>query len=204
MTGSKKRRKKLHQKLATHPHRKIPQIPKHYFLRPGIPAPTFYKGKVENKKHYIYKVFLAETLRDRLPGVNITYEYDGLPPFWHERYDRWLNYHPDIFLEYHDHDLKRSYYCDIEVNGGIHYKNKDQILKVIERKNHIYPYLQTKKEPNKEDYATIASYSIIEVDDFEYRTITELYRAVKQIFINGGLEPEDLEQVLLSYLKVAA
>jgi hypothetical protein len=204
LSGSKKRRQKLHQKLAGHGHRKVPHVPKHYFLRPHIPPPTYYKGKAENKKHYDYKIFIGETLRDRLPYIDINYEYLELPTFYHERYNRYLSYTPDIFISYHDDEFKRSYYCDLEINGLIHYKNKDQILKVKERKDHIYPYLQTKKEPNKEDYSTVASYIIIEVDDFEYETITDLYHLVKTRVFEGGQHPLDLDKILFGYLKVAA
>lgn len=182
----------------------MPQVPSHFFTRPHVPPPQIHNGKVENKQHYEYKIFLGETLRDRLPYVTINYEYDGLPPFYHERYNRYLTYTPDIFVSWVDDANKIVYYSDVEVNGLVHYKNKDQILKVKERKDHIYPYLQSKKEPNKEDYATVAAYVIIEVDDFEYHPITDLYRNVKDLVFNGGLHPFNFDKILLSYLKVAA
>lgn len=202
MSGSKKRR--LHQKLAKHPHKKLPQVPSHYFTRPCVPPPTCYQGHEENKQHYEYKVFLAETIRDRLPYVTINYEYDGLPPFWHERYNRLLTYTPDIFVSWVDDYTKAVYYSDVEINGLIHYKNRDQILKVKERKDHIYPHLQSRKEPNKEDYVTVASYIVVEVDDFKYEPITDLYRRVKDVVFTGGVEPLNFDKILVAYLKVAA
>lgn len=196
-------KKKLHQKLAKHPSRKVPRIPKHYFSRPHIPPQIQQNGRLENEQHYRYKIFLGETLRDNLPYLTINYEYKGLPPFWHERYSRHLRYTPDIYVEYHDDELKRSYYSDIEINGGIHYKNKDQILKTRERLDHIYPYLQGHKTPNREDYKIVASYIIIDVDDFEYFTINDLYLCTKSEILLGGLAPKNIRETLTGYLKVA-
>src|SRR5215217_2584779 len=137
------KKKKLHELLASKPSRKKPYIPKRYFKRPWIPPPIDPEsGKPEPKEHYEYKILLGEKMRDWLPYLEINYEYYGLPSFYHARYDRFVNYRPDIFIEYHNDKKKQSWFSDIEINGLIHYKSKDQILKVKERKNLVYPTLK--------------------------------------------------------------
>jgi hypothetical protein len=204
MAGSRKR-KTLIQKLAKHESRKIPSIPNHYFQRPEVPPPTNFDNKEENKKHYQYKIFLGETIRNRLPHLSshINYDYDKLPPMWHERYAKYLTYLPDIFIKWRDDGNEIIYLTDIEINGLIHYKNKTQILKMIERRNLVYPYLCSYKEQGFDDYRTIASYMIIDVDEFEYQTINDIFHNVKETFYNGGLNPPNMDSYLQNYLKVA-
>jgi hypothetical protein len=191
--------------LQKKPSRKIPKVPKSFFLRNCVPPPTIYEGKFENEKHYKYKIFLGETIRDRLPYLeSINYEYQNLPNFFHGRYNRYLTYLPDIFIKFCDDETKTFFVADIEINGIIHYKNKNQILKCKERKDHIYPYLQQSKELGKEDYRTVASYIVFDVDDFEYQTINDLFHIFKDVYLQiGGLYPPRFDAILTEYLKVA-
>lgn len=154
-------------------------------------------------KHYEYKVYLGETLRDNLPYLKIDYEFTGLPSFFSERHNKFVNYQPDIFIEWHDDQNKLSFFSDIEINGLVHYKSKEQILKIKERKNHIYPVLSAMKAANKPDYKTISSYIIIEKDDFEYSEINDIYAETRGQILSGGVFPVDLDIVLDNYLKVA-
>ena len=202
MAGSKKRKLKLHQKLAKHPSRKKPNVPKSFFLRPWVPPPSTFQGKLENEDHYKYKVFLGETIRDRLPYLEtIQYDYQSLPDFFHARYNRFLSYLPDIFIKYVEDKYKTVYVADIEANGLIHYKNRGQILKNKERKDHIYSFLQNYKEKGKEDYKTIASYMVFDIDDFELLSINEIFHTFKDTFFNGGIYPKDFDAFLNNYLK---
>jgi hypothetical protein len=207
VSGSKKRKLKLHQKLSKKPSRKVPNVPKSFFLRDCVPPPSTFMGKLENEKHYKYKIFLGETIRDRMPFLtSIEYDYQSLPDFFHARYDRYLSYLPDIFIKFIDDTLETIFICDIEINGLIHYKNKNQILKCKERKDHIYPYLQNYREPDREreHYKTMASYIVFDVDDFEYNTISELFDIWKIWFFGlGGVYPERFDAMLVEYLKVA-
>lgn len=206
MAGSKKRKLKLHQKLAKKTSQKIPSVPKSFFLRDCVPPPSTFQGKLENEKHYKYKIYLGETIRDRLPDIDlIEYDYQALPTFFHARYDRYLTYLPDIFIKFIDDNSKKVYVCDIEINGLIHYKNRNQILKSKERKDHIFPYLQKYKEIGKEeDYETVASYVVFDVDEFEYNSISELYHIWKNVFyVTGGVHPVRFDAMLQDYLKIA-
>lgn len=202
MTGSKKR-KTLIQKLANHDSRKVPDIPKHYFNRPEVPPPTNFEGKPENPKHYRYKIFLGETIRNRMPFLDskIHYDYDQLPEFYHERHGRNVHYLPDIFILWVDEANEITYVCDIEINGLIHYKNKNQVLKNIERKNLIYPYLQQYKDGQFKEFKTVASYIIVDVDDFEYQTVSDIFHMVKDAFYAGGLYTKNIDIFLNNYLK---
>ena len=184
------KKKKLHQKLANQDSRFIPIIPKEYFSRSHVPPPFIFNGKKENRKHYRYKIFLGETIRDTTPDMTINYEFNGLPSFYHARHDRFVNYQPDIFIEQTDnyHGIVR--YSDIEINGGIHYKNDNQMLKNKERKDLVYPVLQNMFPADKPNLKTIASYIIIEVDDFEYRTIEDILRETLIRITKGGVYSE--------------
>ena len=184
------RNKKLHQKLANHSLKVIPDIPKEYFKRSHVPPPFLFNGKPENRKHYRYKIFLGETIRDTTPEMKVNYEFNELPSFYHARHDRFVNYQPDIFIEQIDKHLGIVRYSDIEINGGIHYKNDNQILKNKERKNLVFPTLQKMVPADKPDYLTIASYIIIEVDDFEYRNIETILRETLIRITKGGVYSE--------------
>lgn len=202
MSGSKKR-KTLIQKLANHSSRKVPNIPNHYFTRPEVQPPTNYEGKPENPKHYRYKILLGETIRNRLPNLEskIHYDYEGLPEFYHSRHGRNVHFIPDIFILWIDENEEKIYITDIEVNGLIHYKNRNQVLKNVERKNLVYPYLRNYQDRMFIDFKTIASYMIVDVDDFEYQSISEIFHSVKETLMSGGLHPTNMEAYFNNYLK---
>lgn len=198
------RKKSLASKLNKNPSKKIPIVPKEYFLRPHVPPPFVWNGKMENQKHYAYKIYLGEYIRDNMPFLKIDYEWNGLPSFYNERHNKFVNYTPDIFLTWHDDKSKISFYSDIEINGLVHYKSKDQILKVKERINHIYPLISILKEKGKrEDYKTIGSYIVLEKDDFEYNHISDIYADTRIEMLKGGLYPKDIYKILEGYLSVA-
>lgn len=179
----------------------IPKVPKEFFLRPQVPPPAVYQGRIENKLHYQYKIFLGESIRNHFNDIlDIEYEYQNLPYFYHARYNKELTYMPDICIKFVDESYKHIYISDIEINGLIHYKTKDQILKTKERKDLIYPYLVKHRESGKEDYEVTASYVVFDVDDFEMNRIDYLIEQWDKTFWNGGIYPRDFDQYLNNML----
>lgn len=178
----------------------MPKIPKHYFERPEVPPPTFYEGKEENPKHYRYKIYLGETIRNALPFAKVEYDFERLPPMLNERYGRKVTYIPDILVEWIDEGTDKFYVSDVEINGGIHYKNKSQMLKNKDRKDLVYSCLQNYKNPLYTELNNIASYMIFEIDDFELNPITDLFNSFKETFFKGGLYPEKMDEYLKHYL----
>lgn len=140
----------------------------------------------EPEPHYICKVFLGEQLRKKSKlDLVISYEHP-LPTIFTDSGPR--NYIPDIYLEYIDNSDKTIYISDIELNGGVHYKNKIQYNKnkirreaILNYFNNIYNYL---------DYKVVFSYIVFNTEDFLFQKFDYFFDIFNIKFLSSGIYPE--------------
>jgi hypothetical protein len=152
----------------------------------------------EPVEHYISKIYLGEQLRKRFfiswcnwITYTLEYEYPDLPDMITSKGLR--HYYPDIYIESRDHSHSTIRICDIEINGGIHYKNRERILKNILRRDTICNYFANYKDKIDKDYKIIFAYIVFRDEDFLYNRLEDFhFKEFEYYFNNGGRYPEKL------------
>lgn len=155
----------------------------------GIFAKQYPKQHDEPTEHYTCKVFFGEMLRKYFaPKLDLTISYEHeLPQLETERGER--VYIPDIYVEYINHDKKVINISDCEINGLIHYKNKNQYSKNRLRRETILKYFKDYKDRNFPDYKIIFSYIVFQRDDFLYNKFDFFREIFEDNFMEGKVYP---------------
>ena len=167
---------------------------------PEIFSTQYPTSENEPIEHYISKVYLGQQLiRKYFNRINLSgfgdnkfeYEYPDLPQMNTSKGYR--HYFPDIYIEMTDHTNQTIRICDIEINGGIHYKNRERIIKNILRRDTICNYFDNYKDQVYKDYKIIFSYIVFRDEDFLYNRLEDFhFKEFEYYFTNGGRYPEKL------------
>lgn len=165
----------------------------------------------EPDSHFICKIFLGENILSQYKHGSFDdfkriYEYKSLPPLlvstikFNEDIgdDDSRQYQPDIFLEGLDKKNKIRYVSVTEINGGVHYRNKNSHKKNKLRRRLITKYFQndykfdlknTGVHNGDWNYKIIFSYIVFKSEDFLYWNLDFFMDIFKNYFIKGGRYP---------------
>lgn len=122
----------------------------------------------EPDSHYICKVYLGENLKKYYPDLIISYEYPLEPMMTNYGMRQYI---ADIFAENIDDKNKVIRIFMIEINGGVHFKNKKQIAKTNLKKDTIKNYYKSYSDKRFTDYDVFFEYISFEPDDFLYNDL---------------------------------
>lgn len=152
---------------------------------------TYMRHSNEPDSHYICKILCGELLRKYCGnGIDIRYERE-LPPLAIDGGKGIRTYQQDILVKFIDTKNEKVHIADIEINGGIHYKNKERYRKNKLRRETIWNYYNSLyRETGHENYKIVLGYIVFEPDEFLYNKFDYFFNIFNDKFMNGGIHPE--------------
>ena len=120
--------------------------------------------------------------------MDLTYEYDGLPPMG--TVDNPRHYKPDIFCLLFNNIDKKINIADIEINGKIHTASKHQYYKTKWRRENITDYFSNYTDERYKNYPIVFSYIVFEPEEFLYNKLDYFINIFEDKFFNGGHFPK--------------
>jgi hypothetical protein len=177
----------------TQPSSKITTFAKIVKTNTEIFSKQYPQSPNENMNHYISKIYIGENIkrfRNHLTNFSLNYEYEKIPTLATSMGDR--SYVPDIFIEYLDHDARKKHIIDIEILGGVHFKNQIQLNKNKLRRETLINYFQNQyKDPEYTNYKTIFSYIGFQPEQFLYHRLDFFFDIYDQYRGIGGAYPSN-------------